>query len=75
MLHTSLKMKDRKRYHLVMPNRLFNDVRRMADARGTTVVATILACIRIGLLAFKAADSGQPIIIRDGLEEHKLLLL
>lgn len=68
-------MKDRHRYHLVLPTKLFSDVQAMSDARGTTVITTIIACIRIGLLAFKAADKGQPIIVRDGRRERELLLL
>lgn len=71
-------MKDRKRYHLVMPKKVFNDVRTIADARGATVAATIIACIRIGQLVFQAEADSHRVVIQHGDAkgtERQLLLL
>lgn len=65
-----------KRYNLVLPEELFDEVRREADEHGTTVVDLIRRFIKLGLLAMNIQeDPDSALIIRKGDTEKELILL
>lgn len=49
----SKKFSNPKRYNLVLPQELFNDIKRVADKHNSTAVEVIRKYIRFGLLAEK----------------------
>ena len=61
-----------KRYNLVLPEALFNEVQKIADAEHTTVVDLLRRFIKLGLLA---TQPNVTLIIREGGRERELLLL
>lgn len=64
-----------KRYNLVIPEELFNEVKNVADKQGTTTVEVIRKFIRIGLLAEKTqSEPGSALIIREGDTERQILI-
>jgi hypothetical protein len=64
-----------KRYHLVMPEELFREIERAAEARHTTTVEFIRRLLRIGLLVDRIQDSpGAALVIREGDKEREVLL-
>ena len=64
-----------KRYNLVIPEDLFNEVKGVAEKQGTTTVDVIRKFIKIGLLAEKIQDeSGSALIIREGDTERQILI-
>jgi hypothetical protein len=65
-----------KRYNLVLPEELYNEVQMLAERRGTTVVEVFRRFIRLGLLIAKAEETpDMEIILRKGDKEQQLLLL
>lgn len=69
------KSKGTKRYNLVIPEDLFNEVKDVAEKQGTTTVEVIRKFIRIGLLAEKTqGDPGSALIIREGDTEKQILI-
>jgi hypothetical protein len=65
-----------KRYNLVLPEDLYNEVRRQADEHGTTVVELIRKFIKLGLLAMDVQeDPKSALIIREGDTEREIILL
>ena len=65
-----------KRYNLVLPEELYNEVQTLAEHRGTTVVEVFRRFIRLGLLIAKAEEApDMEFILRKGDKEQQLLLL
>jgi hypothetical protein len=65
-----------KRYNLVLPEELYNEVQALAERRGTTVVEVFRRFIRLGLLIAKAEEApDMELILRKGDKEQQLLLL
>jgi hypothetical protein len=65
-----------KRYTLVLPETLFQQVEQLADDRGTTVVDLLRRFIKLGLLAVQIEESpGKALLIREGTELRELLML
>lgn len=72
----SNETKDVKRYNLVLPEELFDEVQRVAQARQTSVVELIRKFIKIGLLAIQIEETpGASLLIREGDSEQRLILL
>lgn len=68
--------KELKRYNLVIPKDLFDEVQRLADQRQTTVVDLFRRFIRLGLLAAYLEDRHDAaLIIREGNVEREIILL
>ena len=61
-----------KRYHLVLPQDLFDAVEAEADARSTTTADLIRQFLRLGALA---TQPGTQIIVRKDGQDTILLLL
>jgi len=56
-----------KRYNLVLPHTLFNEVQAMADAADTTVLDMLKRFIKIGLVLTKLCQSPDAtLIVREG---------
>jgi len=71
--HSKDKM---KRYNLVLPYALFDEVQAMADASDTTVLDMLKRFIKIGLVLTKLCQSPDAtLIVREGGRERELLLL
>lgn len=65
-----------KRYNLVLPEELYQEVLTIADRRHTTVVELIRRFVKLGLLVAKAEESpDMAFILREGDKEQQLLLL
>ena len=68
--------KEMKRYNLVLPQILFDELQRIADEKDTTVVEIIKRFIRLGLLVSNAEKSpDMSFVLRRGDREDQLLLL
>jgi hypothetical protein len=65
-----------KRYNLVLPEELYNELQTVADRRHTTVVELLRRFVKLGLLVAKAEQSpNMAFILREGDKERELLLL
>ena len=65
-----------KRYTLVIPDELYNEVQEIANQRHTTVVDLLRRFIKLGLIAIQAGENpDMALIIRDGDKEKEILLL
>jgi hypothetical protein len=65
-----------KRYNLVLPQDLFDEIKEVADNEGTTVVEVIRKFVKLGLIAVKIQNEpGSALIIREGDSEQQLLIL
>lgn len=65
-----------KRYNLVLPEELFNEVQRIADDRQTTVVDILRRFIKLGLLADRIEKSpDSALLIREGNVERQIILV
>ena len=66
----------RKRYNLVLPEDLFEEVQRLADRQQTTVVELLRRFTKLGLLVTQIQETpGAALIIREGDREREILLL
>lgn len=65
-----------KRYNLVLPQALYQQLQEVADERHTTVLELIKRFIRLGLLAVQAEnDPNLDFIVRENGVEKQLLVL
>jgi hypothetical protein len=65
-----------KRYNLVLPQPLFDELQSVADERHTTVLEVLKQYIRLGLLISKAAKSpDMAVILREGDRDRDLMLI
>ena len=65
-----------KRYTLVLPEALFDELQGLADTRGTTVADLLRRFVKLGLLAIRVEeDPDSALIIREGGTEREILLL
>lgn len=65
-----------KRYNLVLPEELFNEVQRIADERQTSVVDILRRFIKLGLLADRIEKSpDSALLIREGNIERQIILV
>ena len=65
-----------KRYSLVLPEDLFNEVERLADERQDTVIELLRRFIKLGLLVVQIENSpDKTLLIREGDRDRGLLIL
>jgi hypothetical protein len=68
--------KTSKRYSLVLPESLFNEVQELSEREQTTVVEVMRRFIKLGLLATRIQETpNASIVIREGGREREILLL
>ena len=64
-----------KRYNLVLPRDLYDEVSREAEKRGATFIELMRKFIQIGLLTLKVQeDPNAALILREGDTDSKLLI-
>ncbi len=63
-----------KRYNLVIPEPLFNEVQSIAEKEHTTMLELIKRFIKIGLIIARLPPNAE-LIIREDNKETKLILL
>ena len=69
------KAPNTKRYNLVLPSDLYDDVLAAADSRQTTVVQILKQFIKIGLLVVDLENTpGSALIIREGKSEREIMM-
>lgn len=65
-----------KRYNLVLPEDIFNELQQTADDRYTTVAELIRQFIKLGLFVVKSEGrEGSAMFIREGATEQRILLV
>ena len=65
-----------KRYNMVLPQPLFDELQIIADERHSTVLEVLKQFIRLGLLVSKTEKSPDAaVIIREGDRERELMLI
>lgn len=72
----AVKAKRLKRYNLVLPAELFDEVQQLADKQHTSVVEMLRKFIKLGLLAIQIEEtSDATLLIREGDTEREIILL
>jgi hypothetical protein len=65
-----------KRYNLGLPEDLYEELRRVADERQTTVLALLRSFIKLGLLAIELENTPDAtLLIREDGKEREIMLL
>lgn len=65
-----------KRYNLVLPEDLFDEVQKMADERQTTVVDLLRRFIKLGILVAQSETSpDSAFLLREGGVEKQIILI
>jgi DNA-binding PadR family transcriptional regulator len=65
-----------KRFNLVLPEELVDEVQTIADRHHTTVLEILRRFVKLGLLVAKAEESpDKEFLLREGGKEQRLLLL
>jgi hypothetical protein len=65
-----------KRYNLILPEELLNEVQMVADRHHTTALEILRRFVKLGLLVAKAEEApDKEFILREGDKEQRLLLL
>lgn len=68
--------KKNKRYNLVLPEELFDQIQAIADERGTTVLEILRRFIKLGLIAAEVEkELDSALIIRQGTKEREIVLI
>jgi hypothetical protein len=68
--------KGTKRYTVVLPQELFDNVKQLADERQTTVIDLLRRFVKLGLLAAQLESSpDSALILREGDTEKQIILL
>jgi len=65
-----------RRYNLALPGDLYDELQKLAEKNGTSIVEMLRRFIRLGLLAARLQeDPNSALLIRDGDTETRVLLL
>jgi hypothetical protein len=65
-----------KRYNLVLPEEMFNEVKRVADEQQTSMVEVIRKFIKLGLMVFEMQETAEiTLFVKKRGEEQKIILL
>jgi hypothetical protein len=68
--------KGTKRYNLVLPEVIYQEVEKIAENRGATVVEILRKFIKLGLLAAKIEETnGSALLILEGDTTREIILL
>lgn len=68
--------KELKRYNLVLPEELYEEIQKLAEEEQTTVVELLRKFIKLGLLAVNIEKNpNAELVIREGGREKQLILL
>lgn len=73
---TKINGRTSKRYNVVIPQELFDELQNVADNRGVTAVEMLRKFIKLGILASWIEElPDASLIVRDGDSERELLLI
>ncbi|MBN1993453.1 MAG: hypothetical protein JW953_12200 [Anaerolineae bacterium] len=66
-----------KRYNLVLPEEMFNEVRKVADEQQTSMVEVIRKFIKLGLMVSEMQESPEMTVFikRGGGEEQQIIFI
>lgn len=65
-----------KRYNLVLPEALFDEIQRIADSRQTTMVDVLRQFIKLGIVADQVERSpNMALVVKEGNSEHRIILV
>lgn len=65
-----------KRYTLVIPQSMYDEVEQIAEERHTTVIDLLRKFIKLGILAVNLEDiPGAALVIREGDTEKEIMML
>jgi hypothetical protein len=65
-----------KRYSLVLPRDLYDEIEKLAQSRHTTVVDVMRRFLKLGLLVARAeASPDAALVIREGDTEREVIFL
>ena len=74
-LSASMKGDTQKRYNIVLPQGLFDEIQCVADNEGVTVVDILRRFIKLGLLATWISERPDAaLVIKEGDSERELLM-
>jgi hypothetical protein len=72
----AMNAKRLKRYNLVLPMELFDEVQKIADSHQTTIVEMLRKFIKLGLLATQIEETPDAtLLIREGDTVREIILL
>ncbi len=73
---SALKQRGMKKYQIVVPESLFEEIEKLADSRQTTVIDIIRRFLKLGLLTAKIENTANAgLFIREGDSEREIILL
>ncbi|HEY0070711.1 MAG TPA: hypothetical protein VGE04_12160 [Chloroflexia bacterium] len=72
----TLKQRGMKKYQIVVPESLFEEIEKIADSRQTTVIDIIRRFLKLGILTAKIENTPNAgLFIREGESEREIILL
>lgn len=73
---STLKQRGMKKYQIVVPESLFEEIEKIADSRQTTVIDIIRRFLKLGLLTARIENTPNAgLFIREGDSEREIILL
>ena len=73
---SALRQRGMKKYQIVVPESLFEEIEKVADSRQTTVIDIIRRFLKLGLLTAKIENTADArLFIREGDSEREIILL
>ena len=73
---SALKQRGMKKYQIVVPESLFEEIEKIADSRQTTVIDIIRRFLKLGLLTARIENTANAgLFIREGDSEREIILL
>lgn len=73
---STLKQRGMKKYQIVVPKSLFEEIEKLADSRQTTVIDIIRRFLKLGLLTARIENTPNAgLFIREGDNEREIILL
>ncbi|MEA2575128.1 MAG: hypothetical protein QOH93_2426 [Chloroflexia bacterium] len=73
---STLKQRGMKKYQIVVPESLFEEIEKIADSRQTTVIDIIRRFLKLGLLTARIENTPNAgLFIREGESEREIILL
>lgn len=64
-----------KRYNLVMTKQMHTDLERIAKDHSTSVATIVKQFIRLGLMVDKAEQKGSSVLVDDGKQINRIIIL
>ncbi len=73
---STLKQRGMKKYQIVVPESLFEEIEKIANSRQTTVIDIIRRFLKLGLLTARIENTPNAgLFIREGDSEREIILL